>query len=726
MLNNKNTSAKFRFDHVFHNSSQAAVYDLHARATVQGVVDGTNGAIMSYGQTGSGKTFTMMGDTSNYEHRGVVPRAMTQLFNEVNSRIEFEYHVSVTYMEIYNERIFDLLTDLANPNVAHDYTVAEEKDGRGTFVRGLTEVEVKDENQVLNLLFRGELSRTTAQHKLNRKSNRSHSIFTIYLQQRQRSGVSERVVHSKLHLVDLAGSERLKKTMVEGQDDQIMKESMSINQSLSYLEQCVIKLASKSAHIPYRQSKLTNILKDCLGANCSTLMIACMWGEQSHLEETTSTLRLAARMMRVQNETSTVETIDSGALIKKQARIIKALKQELLMHDALVERTGVGYEPYTPEQQASLAQMLERYVDAPEAEEEDVLNIVSFRQMLETCRQFKKMVLHSRADVVAATEMAMQGGAVDALGRPLMTEGYGDQGLESRIADEFDPNTKTVGAAEGGGKGFSLGKADKMSRPLGGVIEGASNYDGRKGMSSSATGKTGLDSPGARSKGKGPSSPFGGARELFGGGATSPGGQSALFESYAKSEGNEAYQLFLNTKAEMKELRFRSKEISIAINNTKAAIDRLQDEIASRKVSRIELLRKSGLRSSETEDIVDEEEFQLMQQLREAKKSYKNDFSNLQKTKAQINDCQMKSERIREDLVSGFMGSTNQGARDDYNGGGGDVLDDQEAFDRLETQAVLDNDPDSLAFFHAQKTKRALLTQNSAAIKNAQKNKRHA
>ena len=167
MLNNKNTSAKFRFDHVFHNASQASVYDLYARDTVAGVVDGTNGSIMSYGQTGSGKTFTMMGDTSNYEHRGVIPRAMTQLFGDVNSRIEFEFRVSVTYMEIYNEKIYDLLTDLANPNVAHDFTIAEEKDGRGTFVRGLTEIEVKDENEVLNLLFRGELSRTTAQQILH-------------------------------------------------------------------------------------------------------------------------------------------------------------------------------------------------------------------------------------------------------------------------------------------------------------------------------------------------------------------------------------------------------------------------------------------------------------------------------------------------------------------------------------------------------------------------------
>ena len=724
MLNNKNTSAKFRYDHVFHNASQAAVYDLYARDTVQGVVDGTNGAIMSYGQTGSGKTFTMLGDTNNYEHRGVVPRAMTQLFNEVNSRIEFEFRVSVTYMEIYNERIFDLLTDLSNPNVAHDYTIAEEKDGRGTFVRGLTEIEVKDENEVLNLLFRGELSRTTAQHKLNRKSNRSHSIFTIYLQQRQRSGVSERVVHSKLHLVDLAGSERLKKTMDSNSDDQIMKESMAINQSLSYLEQCVIKLAAKSTHIPYRQSKLTNILKDCLGANCSTLMIACIWGESSHLEESMSTLKLAARMMRVQNETSTVETIDSSALIKKQARIIKALKQELLMHDALVERTGVGYEPYTPEQQQSLAQMLERYVEAPEAEEEDILNIVSFRQMLETCKQFKKMILRSRAEVIAAHEMAVQGGGFDSMGRPLMAEGGEGARLESRIADEFDPTTPFLGQADGK-TGFSLGRADKASRPIGGVIEGASNYDGRKSMSSSMLGKQTVDSPGARNKNKGgPASPFS-AKELFDAGSSSPGGQSALFESYAKAEGNELYQLFLTTKSELKALRLQSKETSVIINNTKSDIDRLQDEIASRKVSRIELLRKSGLKTSETEDIVDEEEFQLMQQLREAKKSYKNDYQELQKIKTHINDLQMKSERIREDLAAGFIGTTNQSAKDEGNAAGSDLLDDQEAFDRLETQRVLDNDPDSLAFFHAQKTRRALLTQNMAAIKNHQKNKRH-
>jgi len=155
-------------------------------------------------------------------------------------------------MEIYNERIFDLLTDLSNPDHGAEFTITEERDGRGVYVRGLTEIEVTNENEALNLLFSGELARTTATHKLNRRSNRSHSIFTIYTQQRQRSGISEKVIHSKLHLVDLAGSERLKKTMdsFDGSgivDDVTRKESMCINQSLTYLEQCVVALARKGA-----------------------------------------------------------------------------------------------------------------------------------------------------------------------------------------------------------------------------------------------------------------------------------------------------------------------------------------------------------------------------------------------------------------------------------------------------------------------------------------------
>lgn len=124
--NNRQNAFSFKFDYVFHNATQAAVYDLYARDCVHGVSSGINGSILSYGQTGSGKTFTMIGDANSYEHRGVAPRAINQLFAEIGSRVETEYMVSCTFMEIYNERIYDLLGDLNTPDYANEYTIAED------------------------------------------------------------------------------------------------------------------------------------------------------------------------------------------------------------------------------------------------------------------------------------------------------------------------------------------------------------------------------------------------------------------------------------------------------------------------------------------------------------------------------------------------------------------------------------------------------------------------
>lgn len=140
------------------------------------------------------------------------------MFHEIGSRYEYEFKVLCSYIEIYNDKIFDLLHDLSDPSQCNqsqnlEYVITEDKDGKGTYARGINEIEVESERDTLNLLFGGELARTTATHKLNRRSNRSHSIFTLYIQKRPRSGSNEKIIHSKLHLVDLAGSERIKKTM---------------------------------------------------------------------------------------------------------------------------------------------------------------------------------------------------------------------------------------------------------------------------------------------------------------------------------------------------------------------------------------------------------------------------------------------------------------------------------------------------------------------------------
>lgn len=682
------------------------------------------------------------------------PRAVNQLFNEVNSRVELEFKISCSYMEIYNEKIFDLLSDMVPADQVTDYTIAEEKDGRGTFVRGIAEVEVKDENSTLNLLFSGGLSRTVATHKLNKQSNRSHSIFTIYLQQRQRSGVSERVVHSKLHLVDLAGSERLKKTMdsLDGTmgDEVTRKESMAINRSLTYLEQCVVALARRGqSHIPYRQSKLTNVLKDCLGANCNTIMIACMWGEANHLEESVSTLRLASRMMRVQNETVSVETVDPSTLIKKQEKIIRALKQELLMHDALVQRTGIAYEPYTPEQQESIAQMIERYIAASEVEEENVLSITNYRQMLEICKQFKKKVTTARLDTKAAQEQAFlassgvgrtpsRGGPTGevAFATTTSTQERNDFVADKKLANTFDPNAPTVGETIGGNAGgFALGIAVSDSRPLNGIERGPSRFTQSNLLAGSKTSPPGSPqsnlSPRSKFNFSPSNSPTRSSKFDFGDSQLGLSTKSmAVFEVFVKTDdGSELFKEFSDFKAFAKLQRTKSLEFASAVNEAKSLIDQLQGDIDKRKASRLEFLRSSAKASSKDE-IVDEEEFRLTRELKEAKRSYRNSFEQMQKFKKESLDAQARSDQLKIELGRAFNRWSSGESKDtDAKTSSSpvnkfDELDDQEAFDKMEVDRILSNDPESLAFFNAQKTRRANITQNGGTLRQLQKNKR--
>lgn len=167
-------------------------------------------------------------------------------------------------------------------------------------MKGLSLTVCDTEEDALNQLFEGLTNRTVSEHALNKASSRSHAVFTIHIQSRSRVESSDKVIYSKLHLVDLGGSERTKKTGSVGIG---LKEATYINKSLSYLEQCVIALSErKREHVPYRQTKLTNILRDSLGGNCRTLMVANIWPEYDHLEETVSTLKFATRMMRVSNE----------------------------------------------------------------------------------------------------------------------------------------------------------------------------------------------------------------------------------------------------------------------------------------------------------------------------------------------------------------------------------------------------------------------------------------
>lgn len=232
-MNNQLEHWKFKYDKLMHNASQEAVFEYCAQEAVSSVVDGYNSTVMCYGQTASGKTFTMTGSTQNYKYRGIIPRALNNIFQEVGGRFDHQIAVKVSYVEIYNELLFDMLsTTPPHEQTGTSISVLEDMKGE-VHLKGLTTVECRNEEEALNCLFEGETNRTTADNLLNKTSSRSHAIFTIHLESRSTIETSEKVIHSQLNLVDLAGNERTKKTGAEGLT---MKEASYINRSLSYLE----------------------------------------------------------------------------------------------------------------------------------------------------------------------------------------------------------------------------------------------------------------------------------------------------------------------------------------------------------------------------------------------------------------------------------------------------------------------------------------------------------
>ncbi len=729
-LNNADTLFSFQFHHVLHNASQDTVYSTFSTEVVQSVVDGTNGTIMTYGQTGSGKTFTMIGDTRNFAHRGISPRAISHIFQAIEERTEIDFRVSCVYYEIYNEKVYDLLDDLSNSETRTDFQIAEEKNGKGTFVRGLNEVLIKSEQDALNYLYSGELARTTSQHKLNRKSNRSHSIFTIYIQQRAKSGVSERIVCSKLNLVDLAGSERLKKTLDDSDgsiviDETTKKESMYINQSLTYLEQCVVALSKKSGggHVPYRQTKLTNVLKDSIGGNCNTLMFANMWGESAHLEETISTLRLAARMMRVQNETSVLESFDDAMMVKKLQKEVKELKQELLMHDAMVERSGVVYDEYTPEQKQEMRVQIEKFLaaDIGSDEEYEAISFNSVRQMRELLLQFKRIAREKDVAVRRATTAAFSGTATAGLGETTTGDAEA-KGVEWGQGEEKVGDAIT-------GEGFSLGLAGDESRPSQMDAVGSPGRSVGTLSPQRSTENLGNTSAGATSYAAEPKDTlnnYGAYGESKGVGKV-PSDKEEAFLLYKRTVGKGMNNDLLGLKGEVKNLKSQSKALVRECNEAKEEVDELGKLIQRKKDERM----SQASPDVGDIDVVDQEEFDLMKQQRNAKRAYKAASAELNAVKGKISGLQSDVDDLKYELLSKFdvWHGTATGTLIDDGGGagaveGGELMDDSEMFEKMELERIAAKDPSSIPFFLAQKTRRANQTQNGLSIKQMSRNKR--
>ena len=305
---------------------------------IDGCFEGYNAAIMAYGQTGSGKTYSMgTASAAGYqppELYGLVPRAFDRIASEIQRRseeAEAEFEIRISFVEVHDDNVNDLLSD---PGTTGDVVIRE--DGRGEVVLvGATEVEAGSCDEMMRLLERGTLARTTAATRMNDVSSRSHAVLTLTLEQRLRAksparerGATERV-RAKLQLVDLAGSERNKRTGTTGKH---FKESVNINQGLLALANCINVLSDEHArpgmHVPYRDHKLTRLLRNSLGGNARTYMLACVSVSAANFQETLNTLRYAARARNIKN-TPVINRGEDDDQLAKMEREMAELKSEL-------------------------------------------------------------------------------------------------------------------------------------------------------------------------------------------------------------------------------------------------------------------------------------------------------------------------------------------------------------------------------------------------------------
>uniref|UniRef100_A0A8D3DIX7 Kinesin family member 13A n=1 Tax=Scophthalmus maximus TaxID=52904 RepID=A0A8D3DIX7_SCOMX len=348
-------SSVFAFDHCFWSmdesnvpkyAGQEVVFKCLGEGILENAFQGYNACIFAYGQTGSGKSFSMMG---NGEQPGLIPRLCCSLFERVH-REENESHtfkLEVSYMEIYNEKVRDLL----DPKGSRQSLKVREHKVLGPYVDGLSQLAVTSFEDIEVLMSEGNKSRTVAATNMNEESSRSHAVFSIIVTQTLydlKSGNSGEKV-SKMSLVDLAGSERVSKTGAAGER---LKEGSNINKSLTTLGCVISALADQSAgkgkakFVPYRDSVLTWLLKDNLGGNSKTAMIATVSPSADNYEETLSTLRYADRAKRIVNHAVLREEVEKLKVQLSQAESMKApeLKEKLEESEKLIQDMTVTWE----------------------------------------------------------------------------------------------------------------------------------------------------------------------------------------------------------------------------------------------------------------------------------------------------------------------------------------------------------------------------------------------
>ncbi|XP_024609633.1 kinesin-like protein KIF27 isoform X3 [Neophocaena asiaeorientalis asiaeorientalis] len=355
----------FTFDFVFgKNSTQDEVYNTCIKPLVLSLIEGYNATVFAYGQTGSGKTYTIGGghvDVLSFSkfsasvvegQKGIIPRAIQEIFQNISENLSIDSKIKVSYIEVYKEDLRDLLELETSMKDLH---IREDEKGN-TVIVGAKECQVETADEVMSLLEMGNAARHTDTTQMNEHSSRSHVIFTISLCQVAKNKeaaedglwYSHQHIVSKFHFVDLAGSERVTKT---GNTGERFKESIQINSGLLALGNVISALGDprrKSSHIPYRDAKITRLLKDSLGGSAKTVMITCVSPSSLDFDESLNSLKYANRARNIRNKPTLNFSPESDRMDEMEFEI-KLLREALQSQQAGSNQTSQIHREGTPD-----------------------------------------------------------------------------------------------------------------------------------------------------------------------------------------------------------------------------------------------------------------------------------------------------------------------------------------------------------------------------------------
>ncbi|XP_065181401.1 uncharacterized protein LOC135812028 [Sycon ciliatum] len=478
----------YGMDGVLHNASQEEVYKTVCEPIMKNVLDGYNGAVICNGQVGSGKTHTITGSVENFDERGLVPRALSHAFGEQHDVPENEFRFHISYMELYNDDVHDLLSglpsttyaDIAQPPL-RKLPVTESKEGV-VAVGGLRIKEVFSLDDALNCLFEGDVYRAKSQHVLNPVSSRSHTLLTFYIQRNSLVDTdSKETMFSRIDFVDLAGMERPSKTQPTGKTQQ---EALHINRSLSFLEQTLRALSTSSpvdkpSLAAFRQDKLSHVLKHCIGGNCQTAFLTNIRTEVEHVEETLSSLQFSEKAVSIPIAMQTTAREPANLVVRKQQLEIELLREELAAQSIVFGGVDIHHEPFS---QPEVERIREKVTDFLESGDISGLKIESVRQTREIFQQFRQLYREQAetfssqlsaaenafaASYTAATLAGPDGAGVGGLSG---TEGGGGGGVATAMIDKT-PHRQAK--TKEGGKQVTVALDTKPVRGAGVAAAGA-------------------------------------------------------------------------------------------------------------------------------------------------------------------------------------------------------------------------------------------------------------